>query len=151
MRRSTHITAILMLLISTLYASSMVPVSHAQEATARSEAPPEIALAFSESWSSSDPEQLIAIYAEDALFEEVVLGGAVTHGRDELRAYAGAVYAAFPDFTATPVNASHQATGSSWSRRSPAPIPGSSVHCHRARGSRSMCVWLLSSNCPITG
>jgi steroid delta-isomerase-like uncharacterized protein len=105
MRRSTHITAILMLLISTLYASSMVPVSHAQEATARSEAPPEIALAFSESWSSSDPEQLIAIYAEDALFEEVVLGGAVTHGRDELRAYAGAVYAAFPDFTATPVNA----------------------------------------------
>ena len=105
MRRSTLITTIPMLLISILSASSMVPVSRAREATARSEALPEIALVFSEAWSSGDPEQLVTIYAEDALFEEVVLGGAVTHGRDELRAYAGAVYSAFPDFTATPVNA----------------------------------------------
>ena len=105
MPRPTLITAILMLLISTLYASSMSPVSRAREATARSEALPEIAFAFSEAWSSGDPEQLVAIYAEDALFEEVVLGGAVTHGRDELRTYAGAVFAAFPDFTAAPVNA----------------------------------------------
>ena len=105
MRCSLRITAILMLLISTLYASNVAPVSHAQEATAQSETLPEIARVFSEAWSSGDPEQLIAIYAEDALFEEVVLGGAVTHGRDELRTYAGAVYAAFPDFTATPMNA----------------------------------------------
>jgi steroid delta-isomerase-like uncharacterized protein len=105
MRRSPFVTAILMLLISTMYASSMTPVSGAQEAIARSEELPEIALVLSEAWSSGDPEQLIAIYAEDALFEEVVLGGAVTHGRDELRTYAGTVYAAFPDFTATPVNA----------------------------------------------
>ena len=76
MRRSPRITSILMLLISTLYASGMAPISRAQEATARSEALPEIALAFSEAWSSGDPEQLVAIYAEDALFEEVVLGGA---------------------------------------------------------------------------
>jgi steroid delta-isomerase-like uncharacterized protein len=82
----------------------MAPVSRAQEATARAEALPTIAVAFSEAWSSGDPEQLIAIYAEDALFEEVVLGGAVTHSRDELGAYAGALYAAFPDFTATPVS-----------------------------------------------
>lgn len=105
MRCSLRITAILMLLISTLYASNVAPVSHAQEATAQSETLPEIARVFSEAWSSGDPEQLIAIYAEDALFEEVVLGGAVTHGRNELRAYAGTVYAAFPDFTATPMNA----------------------------------------------
>ena len=65
---------------------------------------PEIAVAFSEAWSSGDPDQLVAIYAEDALFEEVVLGGAVTHSRDDLRAYAGALYGAFPDFTATPVS-----------------------------------------------
>lgn len=63
---------------------------------------PEIAIAFSEAWSSGDPEQHVAIYAEDALFEEVVLGDAVTHGRDELRTYVETIYAAFPDFTATP-------------------------------------------------
>jgi steroid delta-isomerase-like uncharacterized protein len=105
MRCSMLATAILVLLVSTVYAGSMAPVSRAQEATAREEALPEIAVAFSEAWSSGDPEELVAIYAEDALFEEVVLGGEVTHGRDELRAYAGAVYAAFPDFAATPVNA----------------------------------------------
>jgi steroid delta-isomerase-like uncharacterized protein len=105
MRRSPLITAILMLLISAVYASSMAPVSHAREATARSEALPEIALAFSEAWSSGDPEQLVTIYAEDALFEEVVLDGAVTRGRGELRAYAEMLYGAFPDFTATPVSA----------------------------------------------
>jgi steroid delta-isomerase-like uncharacterized protein len=93
-----------MLLISTLHASSMTPVSRAQEAKARSEALPEIGLVFSEAWSSGDPEQLVGIYAEDALFEEVVLSGTVTHSREELRAYAGALYAAFPDFTATPVS-----------------------------------------------
>jgi steroid delta-isomerase-like uncharacterized protein len=93
-----------MLLISTVYASGMAPVSRAQEATPRSEALPEIAVTFSEAWSSGDPDRLVAIYAEDALFEEVVLGGAVTHSRDELRAYAEALYAAFPDFTATPVS-----------------------------------------------
>ena len=105
MRCSMLATATLALLVSTVYAGSMAPVSHAQEATARAEALPEIAVAFSEAWSSGDPEELVAIYAEDALFEEVVLGGAVTHGRDELRTYAGVVYAAFPDFAATPVNA----------------------------------------------
>jgi hypothetical protein len=105
MRCSMLATAILALLVSTVYAGSMAAVSRAQEATARAEALPEIAVAFSEAWSSGDPEELVAIYAEDALFEEVVLGGAVTHGRDELRAYAGAIYAAFPDFAATRVNA----------------------------------------------
>jgi steroid delta-isomerase-like uncharacterized protein len=105
MRRSPLITAILMLLISTLCASSMAPVSRAQEVTARSEALPEIALAFSEAWSSGDSEHLVTIYAEDALFEEVVRGGAVTRGRGELRAYAEMLYGAFPDFTATPVSA----------------------------------------------
>ena len=104
MRCSTPATWIVVLLVFTLYAGNLAPVSRAQEATGPAEALPEIAVAFSEAWSSGDPEQLVAIYAEDALFEEVVLDGAVTHSRDELRAYAGALYAAFSDFTATPVS-----------------------------------------------
>jgi steroid delta-isomerase-like uncharacterized protein len=105
MRYSLLATAILVLLVSTLHPDGVAQVSRAQEATARAEALPEIAVAFSEAWSSGDPEQLVAIYAGDALFEEVVLGGAVTHSRDELRAYAETIYAAFPDFTATPLSA----------------------------------------------
>jgi steroid delta-isomerase-like uncharacterized protein len=76
----------------------------AQDASPAAEALPQIAIDFGNAWSSGDPEQLVAVYAEDAVFEEVVLDGAVTHGRDELRAYAEAVYVAFPDFTATPVS-----------------------------------------------
>jgi steroid delta-isomerase-like uncharacterized protein len=105
MRHSTLAASMIFLLASTLYAGSIAPVSRAQEATARPEVLPEIAIAFSEAWSSGDPEQLVAIYAEDALFEEVILGGVVTQSRDELRTYAAAVYAAFPDFTATPESA----------------------------------------------
>jgi steroid delta-isomerase-like uncharacterized protein len=80
-----------------------LPALGAQDASPTAAELPKIAVAFGEAWSSGDPDQLVAIYAEDGIFEEVVLGGAVTTGRDELRAYAEAVYAAFPDFTATPV------------------------------------------------
>lgn len=76
----------------------------AQEASPATGELPQIAIDYATAWSSGDPEQVAALYAEDAVFEEVVLGGAVTTGRDELRAYADAVYAAFPDFTATPVS-----------------------------------------------
>jgi steroid delta-isomerase-like uncharacterized protein len=105
MRCSSRATWVVVILVAAVFAGSRTPVSRAQEATARAEALPEIAVDFSEAWSSGDPEQLVAIYAEEALFEEVVLGGAVTRGRDELRAFAGEVFAAFPNFTATPVSA----------------------------------------------
>ena len=105
MRHSAVAAPMIVVLASTLCAGSIAPISRAQEATPRLEELPAIAITFSEAWSSGDPEQLAAIYAEDAFFEEVILGGAVTQSRDELRAYAGAVYAAFPDFTATPVSA----------------------------------------------
>ena len=90
MRHSTVAASMIVLLVSTLYAG-IASVSRAQEATPRLEELPAIAVTFSKAWSSGDPEQLAAIYAENALFEEVVLGGAVTQSRDELRAYAAAV------------------------------------------------------------
>jgi steroid delta-isomerase-like uncharacterized protein len=94
-----------MILVAALFGGGIPRISRAQDVFPQVDEMPEIAVAFSEAWSSGNPEQLVAIYAEDALFEEVVLGGAVTHSRDDLRAYAEALYAAFPDFTATPVSA----------------------------------------------
>lgn len=65
---------------------------------------PQVLLDFGAAWSSGDPEQVVAIYTADAIFQEFVLGGVVTDSPDELRAYATAVFAAFPDFTATPTD-----------------------------------------------
>jgi steroid delta-isomerase-like uncharacterized protein len=76
----------------------------AQEGTPAGDASdlPRILVDFGTAWSSGDPEQVVAIYTADAVFQEFVLGGAVTRSHDELRAYAAVVFAAFPDFTATP-------------------------------------------------
>jgi steroid delta-isomerase-like uncharacterized protein len=101
--RSTLHFSVLIILFAALV-GGILRVSYAQEVSPQADEMPEIAVVFSEAWSSGNPEQLVDIYAEDALFEEVVLDGATTHSRDELRAYAGALYAAFPDFTAKPVS-----------------------------------------------
>lgn len=75
----------------------------AQDASPTAADFPEIAVAFAEAWSSGDPDRLVAVYAEDGIFEEVVLGAAPVQGREQIRAVGEAVFAAFPDFTATPV------------------------------------------------
>jgi steroid delta-isomerase-like uncharacterized protein len=58
--------------------------------------------AYGVAWSSRDPARVMALYADDARFEEVVAGGAATHGHDGLAAYLAALFAAFPDFALTP-------------------------------------------------
>lgn len=63
---------------------------------------PRTAVDYGAAWSSGDPEQVVALYAERALFEEVILGGGVTRNRDELRAYAREVCTAFSGFALTP-------------------------------------------------
>jgi steroid delta-isomerase-like uncharacterized protein len=63
---------------------------------------PQIVADYGAAWSSGDPTRVAALYADDALFEEVVLGGGVAHNPDELRAYAGEVFAAFSSFALTP-------------------------------------------------
>jgi len=47
-------------------------------------------------WSSSDVEKLLALFTDDVVFEDVTLG-AVNHGRNALRDFATAVFAAFED------------------------------------------------------
>ncbi len=98
MPRPTVLVSLLVLAVAPL----ADPALAAQAQDASPAALPPVLADFGTAWSSGDPERVLALYAEDALFEVVVLGGAVTRGRDELRAYAAAVYAAFPDFASTP-------------------------------------------------
>ena len=48
-------------------------------------------------WSASDPERLTAIFTDDCVYEDVTMG-VLTHGRAELRDFAGGIFAAIPDF-----------------------------------------------------
>jgi steroid delta-isomerase-like uncharacterized protein len=96
---------LLSLVAAALVVLATGPVSgvRAQLATpAMTEALPAIVVAYGAAWSSHDPNQVAALYADDAQFEEVVAGGAVTRNRAELTAYLNDLFAAFPDFTLTP-------------------------------------------------
>ena len=54
---------------------------------------------WAQEWSSPhDLERLVALFTDDVLYEDVPTG-AVSHGKDELRAFANAFFAAYPDIT----------------------------------------------------
>ncbi len=103
------IVTLALVAVLTVLSSVAVAAPHglAQDASPTAGALPPAAVAYAEAWSSGDPDSVAALYAEDALFEEVVLDGAVTTNRDDLIAYVGAVFAAFPDFASTP-SAAHE-------------------------------------------
>jgi steroid delta-isomerase-like uncharacterized protein len=48
-------------------------------------------------WSSNDPELVLALFANDCVFEDVTLG-VVARGKEELRSFAKGAFAAVPDF-----------------------------------------------------
>jgi steroid delta-isomerase-like uncharacterized protein len=52
-------------------------------------------------WSSSantDPERVLALFADDGMYEDVTSGAAV-RGKDDLRRYLVGAFATIPDFT----------------------------------------------------
>ena len=52
-------------------------------------------------WSandSNDPERVLALFANDCVFEDVTFG-VVARGKEELRSFANRAFAAVPDFT----------------------------------------------------
>jgi steroid delta-isomerase-like uncharacterized protein/uncharacterized protein (TIGR02118 family) len=51
-------------------------------------------------WSAHDAERIARLFTSDCVYEDVTLG-VVNRGRDELRAFAGAIFAAAPDFEIT--------------------------------------------------
>jgi steroid delta-isomerase-like uncharacterized protein len=52
---------------------------------------------WARAWSSRDIETLLALCTDDCQYEDVTMG-AISHGKGELRQFAEAVFAAFPDF-----------------------------------------------------
>jgi steroid delta-isomerase-like uncharacterized protein len=75
----------------------------AQEATpaAGMEAP--IATAFAAAWNSHDADQLLALYTDDGVYEEIP-SNTVAQGADEIRAFFEGTNALISDVVVTPVN-----------------------------------------------
>jgi uncharacterized protein (TIGR02246 family) len=48
-------------------------------------------------WTSNDPELVLALFADDCVFEDVTFG-VVARGKEELRSFANRAFAAIPDF-----------------------------------------------------
>ena len=64
---------------------------------------PPLLVQWAEAWSSHDPEQIVALYAADAVYEEVPTN-TVAQGHDEIRQHVAATHAAFPNISVTPRN-----------------------------------------------
>jgi steroid delta-isomerase-like uncharacterized protein len=72
----------------------------AQESSpaATSPALPALLAEWEAAMATHDPDRILALYADDAVWEEVPLN-LVAHGQEEIRAHLGRVFAATPDIT----------------------------------------------------
>ena len=71
----------------------------AQEATP--DAIPPLLMQWADAWSSHDAEQVVALYAEDAVYEEVPTNS-IAEGHDAIRTFVEGTHAAFSDIQVTP-------------------------------------------------
>jgi steroid delta-isomerase-like uncharacterized protein len=62
---------------------------------------PPLPVRWAEAWSSHDPEQVVALYTPDAVYEEVPTNS-VSEGHDAIRAFVQGTHAAFSDIQVTP-------------------------------------------------
>jgi steroid delta-isomerase-like uncharacterized protein len=75
----------------------------AQEASpgAASGSVPPLLVQWAEAWSSHDAEQVVALYTEDGVYEEVPTNS-VSQGHAAIRAFVQGTHAAFSDIQVTP-------------------------------------------------
>src|ERR1700741_157377 len=69
-----------------------------------SQVAPELA-EWAAGWSAHDGERVVRLFTDDCVYEDVTIG-AVNHGKEELRAFATAIFEAIPDF-AIELSSSH--------------------------------------------
>lgn len=102
-RTGGRMSLLIALLIAGLLATMPFAVIHAQDATPveGGQRIPSFLQEYTAAWSSGDSDRVLRLYDEDALFEELVLGGVVTRNHQELAAYADAAFGAFTDFAIT--------------------------------------------------
>jgi steroid delta-isomerase-like uncharacterized protein len=65
----------------------------------------DIAQAWIAAWNSHDPDAVLALFTDDAIYEDVTLG-VVNHGSAELRGFAEGFFTAVPDVKFDLVNSS---------------------------------------------
>src|SRR5918993_1489405 len=101
MRRVVACVSVLVLAAVLVTSTSSV----AQEASpgASPAALPSPLAEWAAAYSSGDADRLLALYTDDALWEEVAIGLAA-HGHDEIRAHLDRLYTAVPDFTVDVTN-----------------------------------------------
>ncbi len=85
---------------------SVAPTTHtagiAQQSTPDAAASiPPLLMAWAEAWSSGDPAQVAALYAEDGVYEEIPTS-VVAQGPDEIEAFVADTFAAVSNVQVTP-------------------------------------------------
>ena len=111
MRRFSILLSALVVVLLGLSASWGGTVT-AQEASpeATPGAIPPLLMQWAEAWSSHDAEQVVALYAEDAVYEEIPTN-TIAQGHDEIRTFVEGTHAAFSDIQVTP---RHGFQGEDW-------------------------------------
>lgn len=97
---------LLMSVVVMVLLGSMAPTTPttvvAQQSTPDAEASiPPLLMAWAEAWSSGDPAQVAALYAEDGVYEEIPTN-VVAQGPDEIEAFVADTFAAISNVQVTP-------------------------------------------------
>ncbi len=102
MRRVVACVSILVLAAVLVVSTGIVAAQEASPGASPATLPAPLA-EWAAAYSSGDADRLLALYTDDALWEEVAIGLAA-HGQDEIRAHLDRLYTAVPDFTVEATN-----------------------------------------------
>jgi len=81
-------------IVLTLLALATIPAAPQAKSTSAHE--PTIAAQWIAAWNSHDPEKMLPLFTDDALYEDVAFGS-VNHGKSELRKFVADEYEGVPD------------------------------------------------------
>ena len=102
MRRVVAYLSVLVLAAVLIVSTNIAAAQEASPAASPAALPTPLA-EWAAAYSSGDADRLLALYTDDALWEEVAIGLAA-HGQDEIRAHLDRLYTAVPDFTVDVTN-----------------------------------------------
>jgi steroid delta-isomerase-like uncharacterized protein len=97
MHRVVACFSVLVLAAVLIVSTNISAAQEASPAAPPATLPPPLA-EWAAAYSSGDADRLLALYTDDALWEEVAIGLAA-HGQDEIRAHLDRLFTAVPDFT----------------------------------------------------
>jgi steroid delta-isomerase-like uncharacterized protein len=103
MRQVSRLLSVVVLVLAgtlSLLAPMRVLAQAATPDAAASEPPP-LLVHWAELWSSEDPDELVSLYTEDAVYTEVPTG-IVSQGRDEIAAFINDIRATYPGVQVIP-------------------------------------------------